>query len=62
MKQGQISQEQIIGILPQAERGEQTSCQYNEERPHSQLGYRTPAEFKADWLADQAHPSHTARS
>ena len=33
--------------------------QYNEERPHSRLGYRTPAEFKADWLADQ---SHTARS
>lgn len=32
--------------------------QYNEERPHSRLGYRTPAEFKADWLADQ---SHTAR-
>jgi putative transposase len=34
--------------------------QYNDERPHnSRLGYRTPAEFKADWLADQ---SHTARS
>ena len=33
--------------------------QYNEERPHSRLGYRTPAEFKADWLADQ---SNTARS
>jgi putative transposase len=32
---------------------------YNEERPHSRLGYRTPAEFKADWLADQ---SNTARS
>ena len=31
---------------------------YNEERPHSRLGYRTPAEFKADWLADQ---SNTAR-
>jgi putative transposase len=36
--------------------------QYNEERPHSRLGYRTPAEFKADWLADQSNPSHTARS
>ena len=33
--------------------------QYNNERPHSRLGYRTPAEFTADWLADQ---SHTARS
>jgi putative transposase len=32
---------------------------YNEERPHSRLGYRTPAEFKADWLAEQAN---TARS
>ena len=32
--------------------------QYNDERPHSRLGYRTPAEFKADWLADQ---SNTAR-
>ena len=29
--------------------------QYNEERPHSRLGYRTPAEFKADWLADQSY-------
>jgi putative transposase len=36
--------------------------QYNQERPHSRLGYRTPAEFKADWLADQSNPSHTARS
>jgi putative transposase len=36
--------------------------QYNEERPHSRLGYRTPAAFKADWLADQSHPPHTARS
>lgn len=34
---------------------------YNNERPHSQLGYRTPAEFKADWLADQSNLSHTAR-
>jgi transposase InsO family protein len=39
--------------------------EYHEERPHSRLGYRTPAAFKADWLADQstaAPPSHTARS
>jgi putative transposase len=39
--------------------------EYNEQRPHSRLGYRTPAAFKADWLADQSHPSnpsHTARS
>lgn len=38
---------------------------YNEERPHSRLGYRTPAEFKAGWLADQSQSSpssHTARS
>lgn len=28
--------------------------QYNEERPHSSLGYRTPAEFKRDWLAQQS--------
>jgi putative transposase len=33
--------------------------QYNDERPHSRLGYRTPAECKANWLADQ---SNTARS
>jgi putative transposase len=26
---------------------------YNEERPHSSLGYRTPAEFKRDWLERQ---------
>lgn len=30
---------------------------YNEERPHSRLGYRTPAEFKVDWLADQSKQS-----
>jgi putative transposase len=28
--------------------------QYNEERPHSSLGYRTPAEFKRDWRNDQS--------
>lgn len=28
--------------------------QYNEERPHSSLGYRTPAEVKRDWLASQS--------
>lgn len=28
---------------------------YNEERPHSRLAYRTPAEFKQDWLASQSH-------
>jgi putative transposase len=36
--------------------------QYNEERPHSRLGYRTPAAFKADWRANQSNRSHTARS
>jgi putative transposase len=28
--------------------------QYNEERPHSSLGYRTPAEFKREWLERQS--------
>jgi putative transposase len=28
--------------------------QYNEERPHSSLGYRTPTEFKRDWLERQS--------
>jgi putative transposase len=27
---------------------------YNEERPHSSLGYRTPAEFHLAWEAAQA--------
>lgn len=30
--------------------------QYNEERPHSSLGYRTPAEFKRDWWQSQSEP------
>ena len=30
--------------------------EYNEERPHSSLGYRTPAEFKRDWLHRQSQP------
>lgn len=36
--------------------------EYNEERPHSRLGYRTPTEFKTDWFANQSTLSHTARS
>jgi putative transposase len=28
--------------------------QYNEERPHSSLGYRTPADVKRDWRNDQS--------
>jgi putative transposase len=28
--------------------------QYNEERPHSSLGYRTPTEFKRDWIEQQS--------
>jgi putative transposase len=28
--------------------------QYNEGRPHSSLGYRTPTEFKRDWLERQS--------
>jgi putative transposase len=31
--------------------------QYNEERPHSSLGYRTPAEFKRDWSNNQSSRS-----
>ena len=28
--------------------------QYHEERPHSRLGYRTPTEFKRDWIERQS--------
>jgi putative transposase len=33
--------------------------QYNGERPHSSLGYRTPLEFKQAWLEDQAKGAET---
>jgi putative transposase len=32
---------------------------YNEERPHSRLGYRTPAEFKREWQACQSPPERS---
>ncbi len=28
---------------------------YNDERPHSRLGYQTPSEFKRAWVETQAH-------
>jgi putative transposase len=28
--------------------------QYNEGRPHSRLGYRTPTEFERDWIERQS--------
>ena len=28
--------------------------EYNDERPHSSLGYRTPSEFKREWLERQS--------
>ncbi len=28
---------------------------YNDERPHSQLGYQTPSEFKHAWVSAQAN-------
>lgn len=35
---------------------------YNEERPHSRLGYRTPAEFRAAWAPAGASPEAEAPS
>jgi len=32
---------------------------YNEERPHSSLGYQTPREFAADWQAAQEQAAGT---
>lgn len=35
---------------------------YNTERPHSSLGYQTPAEYKAQWLARNSAASSNAQS
>ena len=32
---------------------------YNEERPHSSLGYQTPREFATDWQAGQEQAART---
>jgi len=29
--------------------------QYNDDRPHSRLGYQTPSEFKRAWVSAQAN-------
>jgi len=34
-------------------------CQYNDERPHSSLGYKSPSRFAADFAAPRGQQSTT---
>lgn len=50
-----LDQEAFLSVAEAQVKLEQYRRLYNEERPHSSLGYRTPREFKQEWL--QAHSS-----
>jgi putative transposase len=44
----------FISVAEAGVRLESFRRHYNQERPHSSLGYRSPAEFKHDWAQTQA--------
>ncbi len=51
MKRGQFSLAEAKVLVETSRR------EYNEERPHQSLGYKTPQEYKTEW-----HKTHSQSS
>ena len=49
-----LEREVFLGVVDAQVRTRIWRRWYNEERPHSRLGYQTPREFAARWQAEQA--------
>jgi putative transposase len=49
-----LEREVFLGVIDAQVRTRLWRRWYNEERPHSSLGYQTPREFAARWQAEQA--------
>ena len=54
-----LDQEVFASVVEARVRIESWRRWYNQERPHSSLGYLTPSEFAARWRAEQSHAAET---
>ena len=67
MRRSRFTEEQIVAIVLESEReqnGERTGSrwEYNTQRPHSSLGYRSPAEIGAEARAAMKSDSRPIES